>query len=104
MNIPAERSELHNQDHLRAGDIDGTRIVYNLSVDVIYGHVAHEKDKAYPWHKWPVYEVRDGVGTGGADKECSDSRPQVKESYEIKCGDGNDKEVFLMWFAVWNPF
>ena len=66
MNVPTERRELHDQDHLGASDINRLRIVDDLAVDVADGHVAHQEDEADPGHQRSINVVGDQIGTGGA--------------------------------------
>jgi hypothetical protein len=78
LNVPAEGSELHDQDHLSSCDVENRWIVDGLSVDVVHRHVAHKEDKADPWHVRGVDFRGDEVGTAGTDEYGPQAGPQVK--------------------------
>jgi hypothetical protein len=50
LNIPAEGRKLHDHDHLGSSNVEYARIVDCLAVDVVNGHVTHQKYKTDPWH------------------------------------------------------
>ena len=85
-NIPAKRRQLHQQDHLRACDVNGPRIVGSLSLNMADGHVAHKIEEANPWHVRAGLEVVGyAVGANRADSECADTiDPQIEDTYEVK--------------------
>lgn len=86
--VPAKGRELHDEDHLRAGDVDCGRVVGDLAIDVADGHVAHDEDEADPGHVGAAAEVfGDGVGAARADEKRDDAIPQIEQADEIEEGD-----------------
>ena len=82
--------------------------------------MAHEKDKAYPWHERSINIGSNQIRSSRTDEEGSDAIPKVKEPNEIKERDptpGSDGErqrikhldvryyekILLVGFCVWYP-
>ena len=85
-NIPAEGGELHDEDHLNAGDVDNAPVVDELAVNVVDGHVAHEEDEADPWHEGAMNVFGNGVCPNGADQDSADASPEIEEPNEVEQG------------------
>ena len=63
---------------LYTGNINPPRGVDELPLQLIDGHMAHNKHKAYPWHERSFHISSDNVSTNRADQQCTDPRPKVK--------------------------
>lgn len=86
MDVPQEAGELHDHDHLRAGDVYNAWLAADLAIDLVDGEVAHEEDEADPWHVWAVYVCGHGVCADGADEESANAIPKTEEADEIEQG------------------
>lgn len=78
MHVPEEGGELHDHDHLGAGDVDDAGLAADLPVDLVDGKVAHEEDEADPGHVGAVDVLGKGVGADGTDEEGADAIPEVE--------------------------
>ncbi len=76
--VPAEGSQLHNEDHLYACDVDGARIVDELAIDMVDRHVTHEEDEADPWHEGAIDVTGNGICPNRADEDCANAGPEIK--------------------------
>ena len=65
MNIPTERRQLHDHHHLGASDVDGLRLLDNLTIDVADGHVAHQDHESDPRHQGSIDVVGDRIDRRG---------------------------------------
>jgi hypothetical protein len=94
MNVPAECGQLvkgkpslqltvwtthfHDENHLRARDINGAGRVRELSPDVAYGHVAHYRQEANPWHERTLDISCDSISCGCAQKKGPEAGPKIE--------------------------
>lgn len=75
MDIPAESSKLHDQDHLSTSDIDLSINGSELTVHVGVQHVTHKENKSNPWHIRSRNSASDEVGTSRRDEQSADPAP-----------------------------
>jgi hypothetical protein len=47
----------------------------------------HQKDESDPWHEWTLDVGSNGIGPEGADEDCSEAIPEVKEANKVEDGD-----------------
>lgn len=84
VDVPAEGGELHDQNHLGTGDVNILRLVPELAIQVVDGHVAHQEDEADPWHQRALDVFGNDIGTGGADEQGAEASPEVEETDEVE--------------------
>jgi hypothetical protein len=77
-------THLHDQHHLRPRHVHNPRNRVQLPVQVRIQHVPHQIHEPYPRHIRPLYKRSDRVRPGRANKQRSDSRPQIENSDEVK--------------------
>lgn len=104
MHVPTKGGKLHDENHLGSSDVHRAGIIENLPMYMIHGHVPHEKEEANPWHQWPVDVKGDDICAYRADKEGSDTRPQVEQSNKVKGRHRYYEEVLLIGLAIGYPF
>ena len=91
---------------LHTRDINNAGIIHNLSVDMIHGHVSHQKNKTHPWHIWPFDVGSNGVCDAAANSYRADTIPEIKESHKVEKRDATARSDSdrLREYARFKPY